>query len=74
MVNEQTQNGLHVAPLVLETATGIVITSTPTFFSVTGQLYDWEGRGVLEAGEQLQASSGSAGWALVADGYSLTST
>lgn len=74
MLNTQTQTGQHVDALVLETATGVVLASTPTFGSIIGELYTVQGRMILEAGEQIQASSGSFGWSLVADGYQLTAT
>lgn len=74
MVNTQPQTGLHVGALVLLSSAGPKITATPTFFSVTGELYHWEGRGMVPAGESLQLVTDSNGWEAVVDGYQLSAT
>lgn len=70
--NTSNFTGYRVSPAILETATGIVLAATGTFTSIVGQLYEWQGRSILRAGEQLQFTSQSSSWKLVVDGYQLT--
>lgn len=72
MVNLNRDQGVHVDQLTLSVFGGPVITASPWYFSVAGQLYPWHGRAILQQGEAIQAFSNSANWTLVADGYQLT--
>lgn len=74
MLNTGQINALHVATLNVGTTSGVLIASSPAFASIAGQVYHWQGRGVLEAGDQLQASTTTFGWQVVVDGYQLTAT
>lgn len=51
---------------------GPIIFATPLYSTIGGLMYSWEGRAVVNAGEQLELSIATSGWDVVVDGYELS--
>jgi hypothetical protein len=61
---------LFVAQLLIHG--GNTIFSTPANMTLGGLMYDWQGRAIVNTGEQLELSLGDPGWTVAVDGYQLT--
>lgn len=60
------------APILLTSGGTLRIAASPTYSSMPGILYHWQGRAVAAPGEFLTAITTSPNWNMVVDGYQLS--
>jgi hypothetical protein len=51
---------------------GATIYQTPNGCTIGQQMYGWQGRAIVQPGEQLQLFLPDPGWTVAVDGYQLT--
>lgn len=72
MLNTATSANSLASPMLVTAGGNANIAASPTYSSVPGVLYQWQGRAVVQAAEFLFVHTSSSNWQWAVDGYQLS--